>query len=334
MSWYYYNDEADQKRSVQQELEKRRRRGETYEAFVSPQGNKLTQNFWGQAWCGHLEKYGGYDKRLARGRSYLRQGNVYNLTIDEGLIAAEVSGSSLYEVEINISPLAAARWKEMKKLCTGQVASLLDLLSGKLGPGLMEIITDPDKGLFPRRKEFTHHCSCPDYADLCKHQSAVLYAVGVLFDRDPKFFFELRGVDPSELIASSATALTISLHDPGSDLAGEDLSALFGIELDAPPAGPSGVVQPCSVVPGSGEPVESTKPAYTKGRAFSVPILGEKPTSKKGANSKSSGRKPVLRSLASPTPTGAKTPMAKAPAAKKPLPKKTLPKKSLPRKKP
>ena len=231
MAWYDYSDSAAQKKKLADDIEKRRQRGESLDVFNSPTGNKLTQQFWGAAWTRHLETYGGYNARLGRGRSYLRQGKVLNLVVDEGIAAAEVAGSYLYEVEIRVSPLPADRWRAIKAECAGQVASLLDLLGGKLGDGVMKIITDPDKGLFPRGKEIRHQCSCPDDADLCKHQAAVLYAIAVLFDNDPKVFFELRGVDPSELIASSATALREAGAGTGVELAGEDLSTLFGIEL-------------------------------------------------------------------------------------------------------
>lgn len=231
MSWPQYGDAADQKEQVRRELEKRRKRGETYTRFEAPSGSKLAQTFWGQAWCRHLETYGGYESRLPRGRSYLRAGNVYNLTVHEGIIAAEVTGSSLYEVEIRIAPLEKAAWNAIKSQCAGQVGSLLDLLAGKLGGGVMKVVTDPDAGLFPNRSEIRHSCSCPDFADLCKHQAAVLYAIGVQFDRDPNIFFELRGADPSELIAASTEALTDSVSPSGGGLEGEDLSALFGIDL-------------------------------------------------------------------------------------------------------
>jgi uncharacterized Zn finger protein len=244
MSWYDYNDAAEQKEKLQREIEKRRKRGEKLDAFAAPAGTKLTHQFWGAAWARHLETYVGYDARLGRGRSYLRQGKVLNLVVEEGIAAAEVAGSYLYEVEIRVAPLPAARWREIKAECAGQVASLLDLLGGKLGDGVMRIITDPDKGLFPRRKEIRHQCSCPDDADLCKHQAAVLYAIAVMFDQDPRIFFELRGVDPSELIASSATALTAADAETGGDLAGEDLGALFGIDLADSAAAEGPAVQP------------------------------------------------------------------------------------------
>ena len=231
MSWYAFNDAAEQKAKLQRDLEKRRKSGDKLDAFAAPKGTKLTQQFWGAAWARHLETYCGYDARLGRGRSYLRQGKVLNLVVEEGIAAAEVAGSYLYEVEIRVAPLPADQWRAIKTECAGQVASLLDLLGGKLGDGVMKIITDPDKGLFPRRKEIRHQCTCPDAADLCKHQAAVLYAIAVLFDQDPRVFFELRGVNPSELIASGTTALTDSAADSGGELEGEDLSALFGIDL-------------------------------------------------------------------------------------------------------
>ena len=234
MSWYNYSDAAEQKAKTQRDLEKRRKRGEKYEAFVAPEGRKLAVNFWGQAWCRHLETYCGYESRLPRGRSYLRAGHVYNLAVEQGVITAEVAGSSLYEVDVRITPLKTSAWARIKEACQGEVASLLDLLGGKLGDHVMQVVVNPEDGLFPGRKEIRHQCSCPDAADLCKHQAAVLYAVGVLFDRDPRFFFELRGVDPSELIASSAAVLGAIADQSGGDLGGEDLSALFGIELTDP----------------------------------------------------------------------------------------------------
>jgi uncharacterized Zn finger protein len=237
MSWYYDENTAELKAAVLRKIAKRRKLGEIFEVFEAPKGTKLTTSFWGQAWCRHLEQYGGYETRLPKGRTYLRQGNVYNLRTAAGVVTAEVAGSDLYEVKVRLTPLTTSAWQGIKEQCGGQVASLLDLLSGKLGDGVMKVVTDPDTGLFPKRKEIRHGCSCPDYADLCKHQAAVLYAIGVRFDQDPRSFFELRGVDPAELIASSAAALTEPGALGGDELEGEDLSALFGIEL----AGPEGV---------------------------------------------------------------------------------------------
>jgi uncharacterized Zn finger protein len=65
---------------------------------------------------------------------------------------------------------------------------------------------------------------------MCKHVAATLYGVGVKLDTQPDLFFVLRSVDPTELI--STNAITTPANSDAA-LAGEDLSALFGIELDA-----------------------------------------------------------------------------------------------------
>jgi uncharacterized Zn finger protein len=231
MSWISKETAADLKAAVQRKIENRRKKGEIIEPFIAPKGNKLATSFWGQAWCRHLEQYCGYEIRLPKGRTYLRQGNVYNLTTHGGTVTAEVAGSDLYEVTIILSPLDSDTWQNIKAQCTGQVGSLLDLLGGRLGESVMRIVTDPDTGLFPHRSEIKHSCTCPDYADLCKHQAAVLYAIGVRFDQDPNIFFELRSVNPSELIASSAGSLAGNGLSPEADLGGQDLGALFGIDL-------------------------------------------------------------------------------------------------------
>ena len=234
MSWFNYDDAREQKAKLQLELKRRQKRGEKYEAMTVPQGNrKLAHTFWGKAWCEHLESHSDYEYRLPRGRSYLRQGNVYNLAIEPGVVTADVAGSEIYEVCVTFQPLAAKAWKSLKADCAGQVASLLDLLAGKLGDGVLRAIADPARGLFPGPREIQLSCSCPDYAGMCKHVAAVLYGVGVKLDTAPDLFFVLRSVDPSELLSTAARDTLAGAQGTDTALAGEDLSALFGIEIDA-----------------------------------------------------------------------------------------------------
>lgn len=236
MSWDYY-DSSSRKDELQTELERRKKRGEKFVPVEAPAGRNLCSTFWAQAWCRHLESYADYATRLPRGRSYLRGGKVFNLEIGRGTIHAEVAGQSLYEVEVKIDLLDADTWADLKERCAGQVASMLDLLSGKLGAGVMQAVTDKTDGLFPGPKQLRMRCSCPDWADLCKHLSAVLYSVAVMFDRDPRLFFALRGVDPAEMLGASAESLTAAAGGADTALEGVDLSELFGIELGEPAGG-------------------------------------------------------------------------------------------------
>ncbi|MEI7747343.1 MAG: SWIM zinc finger family protein, partial [Actinomycetota bacterium] len=95
------------------------------------------------------------------------------------------------------------------------------------------ILTDPQDGLFPKPKEIRFDCSCPDHADMCKHVSAVLYGVGVLLDTKPELLFTLRGVDQAELLSNASSAAITDISANTGDLAGVDLSAIFGIDLSA-----------------------------------------------------------------------------------------------------
>lgn len=217
------------------EIERRRMRGDVYEVFTAPTGKKLARNFWGQAWQRYLESYADYESRLPRGRSYLKQGHVYNLAISPGLVTAEVTGQSIYEVAVRIRPLEQATWRAIQSACSGRVASLLDLLSGKLSDEVMQAITNQEDGLFPASREIHVQCNCPDHADLCKHGAAVLYAIGLMFDKQPATFFELRGVNPAELMQQAADTLNSPETGDVTILPDSDLQALFGIELEDPP---------------------------------------------------------------------------------------------------
>jgi uncharacterized Zn finger protein len=81
-------------------------------------------------------------------------------------------------------------------------------------------------------------CSCPDSARLCKHLAAALYGVGARLDRSPELLFLLREADHLELVSAAAEAPVVgaAVHDDA--LAGADLSAIFGIDLEAAAGAP------------------------------------------------------------------------------------------------
>lgn len=206
---------------------------------VSPvviEGRRIAASFWGKAWCDNLERYSDYASRLPRGRSYVRNGSVVDLSIAEGSVEALVSGSQIYKVRIDIAPAAAQRWHSICADCTGSIGSIVELLQGKLAKKVMERVCQEDDGLFPGPREIKMACTCPDWAEMCKHVAAVLYGIGARFDADPDALFTLRGVDRNELIALD---VDVSMTDAAATnervLADDDMAALFGIELEAPP---------------------------------------------------------------------------------------------------
>jgi uncharacterized Zn finger protein len=161
---------------------------------VRGEGRNLASTFWGRSWCSNLERYHDFANRLPRGRTSLRPGAVLELDIARGRITALVMGSELYSQTIEIAPVDAKRWAEIRKRCAGKLGSMIELLEGRLSDEVMSAVTDPRAGLFPEPKEIRMTCSCPDWASMCKHLAAVLYGVGLRLDAAPELMFVLRGV--------------------------------------------------------------------------------------------------------------------------------------------
>lgn len=227
---------ADRRRQAAREIENlKKKRGAV--APVVVEGGKIARSFWGKAWCENLEHYSDFDDRLSRGRSYVRNGSIVDLQVERGTLRALVSGSKLYDVRIDITVAAPSRWKAICTDCAGSVGSLVELLQGKLSTKAMERVFRKGDGLFPAPNEIRMSCSCPDWADMCKHVAATLYGFGARLDAAPDLLFVVRGVDRAQLIA---TADLPAGREVASDrvLADDDIGALFGIDL-APPVAPS-----------------------------------------------------------------------------------------------
>jgi len=197
-------------------------------------GRSITQSFWGTAWCKNLESYSDYSNRLPRGRTYLRNGSVIHLEIKKGHIEALVYGSSLYTVSVEIKAVKKNIWNGVITKCSGQIGSIVELLSGKLSTSVMNILTKQKTGLFPAPSEIIINCSCPDGATMCKHVAATLYGVGTRLDESPELLFLLRKVDQMELISAVNSNIGIKTtrnKKTKRKLKNGDLSALFGVEI-------------------------------------------------------------------------------------------------------
>jgi hypothetical protein len=225
----------------------RRRRAERHRKMLTRQGlsprpiaiegREIAGTFWGKAWGTHIESLADLATRLPRGRSYVRNGSVVHLEIARGAVRARVSGTELYQVEIGIVPLASARWKAVRRACAGQIATAVELLSGKLSSAVMTVLCDPRGGLFPASEELELSCSCPDGARLCKHLAAVLYGVGARLDQAPELLFTLRGVALEELVTAAGEAGARAGGDaPAAAFSDAELGVIFGIELSGAPA--------------------------------------------------------------------------------------------------
>lgn len=191
---------------------------------VQATSKKIATQFWGAAWMRHLadcEQTGLY---LAPGRSLLRHGAVIDFCLEEGKISAKVAGEYLYDVELRLEPLDEEKREALAQLCSGELASLLALLEGKLSDRLIQHLFDPALGLLPQSQEWRMSCSCEDWAEPCCHAAAVLYAAGVVLDADPAKLFELRGVKMETLLANDALVAPL-------DMDMKSLSKTFHLDL-------------------------------------------------------------------------------------------------------
>ena len=203
---------------------------------IAPYRGAVAKTFWGKAWCDNLERYSDYSNRLPRGRTYVRNGSVIDLKISAGGVHAQVVGSSLYKVVVNVVAVPDMQWQEIRADCSNSIDSLVELLQGKLSNAVMERICKPGSGLFPAPAGMQFSCSCPDWADMCKHVAAVLYGVGARLDHEPELLFKLRRVDAKELVAEAAVSLTKTKRAPAASKLLDDslLADVFGIEIAEP----------------------------------------------------------------------------------------------------
>jgi uncharacterized Zn finger protein len=258
-------------------------------------GRTIARSFWAKAWCKNLESYSDYANRLPRGRSYLRSGSVVDLQIAPGVINAAVSGSALYKVTITIKAVKQAAWKALKTNCAGQVGSLMDLLQGKLSAQVMEIITRRETGLFPEPAEIGLDCSCPDWAGMCKHVAATLYAIGVRLDEKPELLFMLRAADHHELITEASKSVTTDVSTAGDGsamLTGESLEAIFGIEIE--PATCEAAPPTVSESPKSRDPSQTHAGSSPKGRKTTAGRNGKVSLAHKAPRARRRAKSPSL----------------------------------------
>jgi uncharacterized Zn finger protein len=247
--WRPYVTVGERRRKAAREMEKLKKKGHPVSPVVI-EGRTIAKTFWGKAWCDNLERYGDFANRLPRGRTYVRNGSVVDLQIEGGEVKAYVSGSEIYQVVVKVTPVSKKRWQSICTDCAGAIDSLVELLQGRFSKGVMERLCSQGSGLFPSPQEVKLSCSCPDWASMCKHVAAALYGIGARLDQQPQLLFKLHKVDEKELIAKAGKGLPLGgkALTPEKALGGEDLSAIFGLEMaqatNAPPSMPVPVASP------------------------------------------------------------------------------------------
>jgi uncharacterized Zn finger protein len=255
------------------------------------------QSWWAKRWQAVLDSFhlGG---RLARGRTYARQGQVLSIDVGTGKVKARVQGSrpEPYDVTIAVQQLSSREWGEVLEVLSRQALFVAKLLAGEMPHDIERAFAQAELSLFPQRRgDLKTSCSCPDEANPCKHIAAVYYLLGEEFDRDPFLLFRLRGLEREALVArlgkqarpgGAAPAEAEPAPLPREALSaapaefwqGEPVGDLFG-EVEAPPV-EAAVVRRLGKFPfwrGEKPLVDALEPAYLQASKRGLEVfLGER----------------------------------------------------------
>ena len=148
--------------------------------------------------------------RLARGRSYSGDRRIVEFTISGNRVTATLEGNinpyfgvydtPYYEVEVTLTRISQKHWKTALERLGDNANWVAHLILGEMPPTIDKALTEAPVGLLPASgKEIRSTCSCPDWANPCKHVAGVCYRVAGMIDYDPFLLFELRGLDRKRL---------------------------------------------------------------------------------------------------------------------------------------
>jgi uncharacterized Zn finger protein len=170
---------------------------------------KNVRTWWGKKYIEALE--GFIDAgRLARGKGYANESRIKQWAMEGNCISAEIRGNAnpyfgvykepLYQTRIELRPIDAGDWKEVIRQLGSQAAFISRLLLNEVPDNIEEPFEDLGLHLLPRNmKDLKTRCSCPDYANPCKHIAGLDYFIAAKLDQDPFLLFELRGLPRAEL---------------------------------------------------------------------------------------------------------------------------------------
>lgn len=152
--------------------------------------------WWGRRWTEKMEEF-RIGARMGRGRNYAISGQVSDLTIQKGQVEAEVQGASKapYHCTIRFKQVDTEGAQRILVHLQTHPILLAQLMANEMPYEIEDLFLKEHVPFFPQKKEDVwSHCSCPDYANPCKHLAAVYFLLGEAFVRDPGILLFLRGL--------------------------------------------------------------------------------------------------------------------------------------------
>jgi len=168
---------------------------------------KFAETWWGESWIRALEEIDVDTNRLPRGRTYARNGSVLEIKRTRtGTIQARVQGRrpAPYRIRIALTEWSEEQNAAVLDLIQNSPALSSQLLIGQMPESLEAELEKLGARIFPSSwREMTASCSCPDWANPCKHLAAVYYLLAVEIDKDPFLLFEMRGLKKKRILETA-----------------------------------------------------------------------------------------------------------------------------------
>ncbi len=166
-----------------------------------------------------MERIDYNTNRLPRGRRYANNGSVKAIQIKDDNVFAKVQGSrpKPYSIKIKLKGFNNRETQQIKDTIASNPAIASELSFGKLPESLLKILENEKIHILPQNwKDINADCSCPDWANPCKHLAAVYYIIANEIDKDPFLIFNLRGISIGALAEFAGLAIRDG-HDPEQD---------------------------------------------------------------------------------------------------------------------
>lgn len=166
------------------------------------------KTWWGEVFVSALE--GFIDSgRLQRGKAYRTDRRILSFDMTQNQINARVLGNAnayfgvdkapTYKISINFKTIGKKDWDNIIKKIAANPSWLAKLMLKEVPANIEDAFAG--SYLLPTSfEDINADCSCPDYANPCKHIAGVYYKIANLLDSNPMLLFELRGLDAKALI--------------------------------------------------------------------------------------------------------------------------------------
>jgi uncharacterized Zn finger protein len=170
---------------------------------------RTMRTWWGQRFIQALESFTD-SARLARGRAYANNDRIRSWQRQGSVVSATIRGNAnpyygvykepFYKTTIAFQTIDAAQWQQLIQILGSRAAFISRLLLNEVPDNIEDVFQTLKLNLLPySRQDLKTDCSCPDYANPCKHIAGLYYFIAAQLDRDPFLLFELRGLERGEL---------------------------------------------------------------------------------------------------------------------------------------